>query len=79
MPIPFYSTLFGRKFSQFLEQCTNSLWQRDLLKLARTEARKAGIVRLDKIIVRIGNLSGVSEDLWISRSGSFARRTTSQK
>ena len=34
----------------------------DLLKLARAEARKAGIVRLDKIVVRIGGLSGVSED-----------------
>jgi len=34
----------------------------DLLKLARTEARKAGIVKLDKIIVNVGTLSGVSVD-----------------
>jgi hydrogenase nickel incorporation protein HypA/HybF len=34
----------------------------DLLKLALNEARKADIVRLDKIIVQIGTLSGVSVD-----------------
>jgi len=34
----------------------------DLLKLSREEARKAGIVRLDKIIVSIGDLSGISID-----------------
>ena len=32
----------------------------DLLKLAKTEALKAGITRLDKIVVQIGALSGVS-------------------
>jgi hydrogenase nickel incorporation protein HypA/HybF len=34
----------------------------DLLNLAREEARKAGIDRLDKISVRIGSVSGVNID-----------------
>ena len=34
----------------------------DLLKLARTEARKAGITRLDKVVIQVGDLSGVSVD-----------------
>ena len=32
------------------------------MKLAWTEARKAGITRLDRIIVNVGDLSGVSID-----------------
>ena len=34
----------------------------DLLKLAREEAERAGLERLDKIVVRIGGLSGVFSD-----------------
>ena len=34
----------------------------DLLKVAREESLKAGIVRLDKIFVRVGDLSGISVD-----------------
>jgi len=34
----------------------------DLLKVSREEARKAGILRLDRIFVRIGKLSGISID-----------------
>jgi len=34
----------------------------DLLKLARDEAERAGLARIDKIIVRIGGLSGVFPD-----------------
>ena len=34
----------------------------DLLKLAVAESRKAGIVRLDKMVVSVGDLSGVSVD-----------------
>ncbi len=34
----------------------------DLLTAAREESRNAGIVRLDKIIVRIGDLSGICID-----------------
>lgn len=32
----------------------------DLLRLARDEARKAGVARLDRIIVRVGGVSGVN-------------------
>jgi hydrogenase nickel incorporation protein HypA/HybF len=34
----------------------------DLLKVSREEARKAGIIKLDRIFLRIGNLSGVCVD-----------------
>lgn len=34
----------------------------ELVKLAKNEAIKAGISRLDKVVIRIGDLSGVSID-----------------
>jgi hydrogenase nickel incorporation protein HypA/HybF len=34
----------------------------ELLKLAREEARKAGIKKLEKVVVRIGALSGISAE-----------------
>ena len=34
----------------------------DLLNLARREARKAGLIRIDNLFVQIGNIGGVSID-----------------
>ena len=68
MPIPFRSRILMRRdhhFDRNIVEVRNARirsGRETFSKLARDEARKAGIVRLDKIIVRIGNLSGVSED-----------------